>query len=429
MSGSRLVRNSADLARLVQDGYAVRIVNGFLVVDDIPFVDEAARVQWGSFICPLDLNGDATTTPSSHVMCFVGGVPRDRNGEPIPGLVNDGVEKWSAGTDLTAVCGFSQKPAGGYPDYYDKVTSYAAMVIGPAQSIDPEATPLTFRPVATDEDDGPFRYIDTYSSRAGITAYNERLALSKVVIVGLGGTGAYLLDLLTKTPIQSLHLYDGDFFGTHNAFRSPGAAGIEDLRAGKRKVEYYQQVYSRMRRGLEVHPMHVTSANVGELLDADFVFLSMDTGPDKKIIVETLADAGVPFIDTGVGIGKDAAGINGHLRITVSLPGHVEHIERDGLISFFVGDDAEYDTNLQVAELNSLTAALAVLRYKKHLGFYADTENELHTVYAVDSNELYNRYGASSAAARIEDVERDVPLAPNPTRGDPEPEAGSEVAA
>ena len=29
---------------------------------------------------------------------------------------------------------------------------------------------------------------------------NARLALTKVVIVGLGGTGAYLLDLLTKTP-------------------------------------------------------------------------------------------------------------------------------------------------------------------------------------------------------------------------------------
>ena len=45
MSGSRLVRSSPDLARLVQDGYAVRIVNGFLVIDDIPFVDDAAQVS------------------------------------------------------------------------------------------------------------------------------------------------------------------------------------------------------------------------------------------------------------------------------------------------------------------------------------------------------------------------------------------------
>jgi len=32
------------------------------------------------------------------------------------------------------------------------------------------------------------------------------------------------------------------------------------------------------------------------------------------------------------------------------------------------------------------------------LGFYADDENEHHTVYAVDSNDLFNRYGTSEQA-------------------------------
>lgn len=35
------------------------------------------------------------------------------------------------------------------------------------------------------------------------------------------------------------------------------------------------------------------------------------------------------------------------------------------------------------------------MRYKKFLGFYADTEDERHTVYVVDSNDLHNRYGTS----------------------------------
>lgn len=397
MSGSRLVRNSADLARLVQDGYAVRIVNGFLVIDDIPFVDDAAQIHWGSFLCPLDLSGDTTTAPSNHVMCFVGGVPRDKNGKCIGGLVNDGVQKWSANEELTANCGFSQKPVGGYLNYYDKVTYYAAMVIGPAQAINPATTPLTFKPVETDEDDGVFLYLDTFSSRAGITEFNARLALKKVVIVGLGGTGAYLVDLLAKTPIHTLHLYDGDAFHTHNAFRAPGAASIADLREGLKKVEYFKRMYSRMRRGVKAHPVNVTAENVSELLDADFIFLAMDTGQDKKVITETLTAKGVPFIDTGVGVNADADSIDGQVRITASLPGRTEHIQRDGLISYFSGEDAEYDTNLQVAELNCLTANLAIFRYKKYLGFYADTENELHTVYAVDSNGLYSRYGASDS--------------------------------
>lgn len=397
MSGSRLVRSSPDLARLVQDGYAVRIVNGFLVVDDIPFVDDAAQVQWGSLICPLDLNGAATVAPSTHVMCFVGGIPRDKNGRSIDGLVHDGVERWSAGPDLTAACGFSQKPQGGYPDFYEKVAYYAAMVIGPAQAVDADATPFTFKPMETDEDDGVFLYVDTFSSRAGITGLNALLALDKIVIIGLGGTGAYLLDLLAKTPAQVLHLYDGDFLRTHNAFRAPGAASLDALQAGMRKVDYYKRMYSAMRRGITAHPVNVTAENVNEILDADFVFLAMDTGPDKKAIIEALAAHGVPFIDTGVGLSKDPNGINGQIRITTSAPGRTDHIERDGLISYFAGNDAEYDTNLQVAELNALTANLAVMRYKKLRGFYADVEDERHTVYAMDANDVHNRYGTSEA--------------------------------
>jgi hypothetical protein len=407
MSGSRLVRNSPDLARLVQDGFAVRIVNGYLVVDDIPYVDDAAQVQWGSLLCPLDLSGTTTAPPTTHVICFVGGVPRDQHGKPIEDLVNPGVEKWSAGPGLTAACGFSQKPEGGYKNFYDKVVYYTAMVISPAQAVDPEVSPYTYKPIETDEDDGVFCYIDTFSSRAGITELNNLLAVEKVVIIGLGGTGAHLLDALAKTPARTIHLYDGDYFRTHNAFRAPGAAGLEDLAAGLKKVEYYTRMYSRMHRGIVPHPVNVTAENVNELLDATFVFLAMDTGQDKKAIVNALTEHGVSFTDTGVGLSKDADGIAGQLRITTSTAGRSDHIARDELISYFAGDDAEYDTNLQVDELNAITANLAIIRYKKLLGFYADVEDERHTVFVVNSDDLHHRYGTSDAADQRGDNQRD----------------------
>ncbi|GIL36936.1 ThiF family adenylyltransferase [Phycicoccus sp. DTK01] len=398
MSGSRLVRNSPDLARLVQDGFAVRIVNGFLVVDDIPYVDDAAQVQWGSFLCPLDLSGTTAARPTTHVMCFVGGVPREKNGQPIRHLVNDSVEKWSASADLTAACGFSQKPEGGYGDFYEKVTYYTAMVIGPAQAVDPSVNPYTYKPIETDEDDGVFLYVDTFTSRAGITALNGHLALEKVAIVGLGGTGAHLLDALAKTPALTVHLYDADFYRTHNAFRAPGAASLRDLEAGLTKVEYYTRKYSVMRRGIVPHPVNVTADNVGELLDAGFVFLAMDTGPDKRVVIDALTQHGIPFIDTGVGLSNDANGIAGQIRITTSTPGCSDHIAQDELISYFAGDDAEYDTNLQVDEINALTANLAIIRYKKFLKFYADIEHEHHTVFVVNSGDLHHRYGVSDLA-------------------------------
>lgn len=291
MSGSRLVRNSPDLARLVDEGYTVRILNGHLVIDDIPYVDADKTIQWGSFLCPLDLAGDRTAKPSSHVMGFVGTSPCDKDGRPISdGFANPGLNSgWSASPELTASLGFSQKPRpDGYLDYHEKVTTYAAILLGPAQALDPTVTPWKFKPLASDEDDGVFVYLDTFSSRAGITDRNQALALKKVVIVGLGGTGGYLLDLLAKTPILEIHLYDGDIFGTHNAFRAPGAASLAQLQEGMKKVDYYATTYAAMRRGIQPHRVNVTRENVGEVLDADFVFLAMDSGPAKQIIIEAL---------------------------------------------------------------------------------------------------------------------------------------------
>jgi hypothetical protein len=350
-------------------------------------------------------------------MCFVGGEPRDQRGQPIDGLIHPGVDRWSASTELTAVCGFSLNPRpDGYSDYHEKVSYYAALVADHARALDPHISELTAKPIATDEDDGVFVYVDTFSSRAGITAHSEDLKLRKVVLVGLGGTGGYLLDLLAKTPIREIHLYDGDLFGTHNAFRAPGAASLDDLRASPMKVDYFARIYARMHRGIRPHAVRVTSDNVAELLDADFVFLTMDANPDKKIIVEALTDAGVPFIDTGIGVSNDPDGIAGQIRVTTSTPGRAEHISRDGLISYVAGDDAEYDTNLQVVELNMLAAFQAAMRFKKLYGFYADGEDERHSVYVTASNEIHNRYGRQTTLT--------PPHQPDPT-GDREPDVAA----
>ena len=294
MSGSRLVRNSDDLQRLIDEGYTVRIVNGYLVVDDIPYLDATQTVQRGSLLCPLEVAGEQTAKPSNHVMAFVGSAPCNKDGGEIsPGFANPGLTYgWTAGPELTPSVGFSQKPRPtGYVDFYEKVTTYAAILIGPAQAVDPSATPLLGRPFTTDDDDGVFVYLDTFTSRAGITARSKLLELAQVAIVGLGGTGAYILDLLAKTPICSIHLYDDDVLSTHNAFRAPGAASLDALTARMKKVDYYAMSYSAMRRQVHPHPVNVTEANVADLLDADFVFLAMDSGPNKQVIVSALAYA------------------------------------------------------------------------------------------------------------------------------------------
>ena len=108
------------------------------------------------------------------------------------------------------------------------------------------------------------------------------MALEKIAIVGLGGTGSYVLDLVAKTPVREIHAYDGDTFYQHNAFRSPGAASGDELRAKQPKVTYFKNLYSKMHRGIVDHAVYVDAGNVDELRCMDFVFLCLDKGTGKE---------------------------------------------------------------------------------------------------------------------------------------------------
>ena len=70
--------------------------------------------------------------------------------------------------------------------------------------------------------------------RVGIGALTELLIKDKVAIIGLGGTGSYILDLIAKTPVAEIRIFDADEFLQHNAFRAPSAASLDDLKHGAR---------------------------------------------------------------------------------------------------------------------------------------------------------------------------------------------------
>lgn len=52
------------------------------------------------------------------------------------------------------------------------------------------------------------------------------------------------------------------------------------------------------------------------------------------------------------------------------------------------GEDAEYDDNIQVADLNALNALLAVIRWKMFYRFYDDFQDALHVTYTIDTSML-----------------------------------------
>ncbi len=383
----QLVNRSPDLRRLRDEGYDIEIRSNYLLVKQVPYVTAERVVARGILVSELSTSGSTTTTPNTHVVSFVGSIPCDDHGRELDVIINQR-GAFPVDENLTARCMFSSKPAGGYPDYYEKMTSYVDMLLGYARAIDPSATAKLFPPIPTDDNESVFRYLDSASSRAQISAITEKLKLGKVAIVGLGGTGSYILDLIAKTPIEQVHLYDRDRLYTHNAFRAPGAASIDELDAAPKKVEYFQRKYDPLRRNIIAHPVHVNETNIEELRDMAFVFLAMDTGASKKYIIKKLEEFGVPFIDTGIGVYQANNSLGGLVRTTTSAHGHRQHVwER---ISFADEEDDEYEQNIQTADLNALNAVMAVIRWKKLFGFYTDLDKEYSSTYTIDGNHLLN---------------------------------------
>ena len=238
-------------------------------------------------------------------------------------------------------------------------------------------------------DTNVFKYPDTNSSRAGIEFLNRKFENQKIAIIGLGGTGSYILDQVAKTPVKEIHIFDADVFQLHNAFRSPGAVSSEKLETeiGISKVDYYYGIYSNMHAGIKAHTKYVTLENAIELKDFSYVFISIDKNEVRYNLTKAFLKMGVTFIDVGIGVNKADDCLNGAVRVTVGSSEKSDHL--DSRIGAFESDENEYN-NIQIAELNCLNAMFAVVKWKKLSGFYQDIKHEHNSLFLINTNKLLN---------------------------------------
>lgn len=144
-----------------------------------------------------------------------------------------------------------------------------------------------------------------------------------------------------------------------------------------------------MHRGIIVHDAFLTKENVEELREMDFAFVCIDQGSDKKMIIAKLEEFGIPFVDVGMGIYEADGSLGGTLRVTTSTTENRETARKRIPLSDDDGDN-EYARNIQIAELNALNAALAVVKWKKLCGFYHDFDQEHSTTFTINGNFINN---------------------------------------
>jgi len=379
---------SPHIQKLVDEGYDVEIIQDrWLLIRRVPYLNVDLEIRYGIIVSDIEMTGnDVKVNLSNHPIYFAGEQPYRIDGAKLNPNNNNRVELFAG---QFADFYYSYKLDRPYTDYYEKMSHYVHLFSKHAIKKDPSVTfnigSLTIVP-----DDLPFRYSDCNSASTEGNILIHRFLEMKIGIIGLGGTGSYILDYISKTPVKEIHLFDGDYLHNKNAFRSPGAISIDDLKNVQKKTDYFKKEYERIHQNIISHSEYIKPNNLDNLDQLSFVFIAIDKSEVKKIIVNHLELRSIGFIDVGMGIQIVDGAILGNLRTTLSTVEKREHVHEKQRIKFGENPNNEYSSLPQIAELNGLNAAFAIIKWKKIIGFYHDRELEYHSQYLLTNNKILN---------------------------------------
>lgn len=380
-----LANHNADIKRLIDKGYAVSLENNYLVIRDIPYLDNNKELQIGAFISKLEFIDNHRVRQKDHVIFFCGTHPCQLNGTPIANLGGGPTNLGMTSKDLVVQRTFSNKPKEGFADLFEKIESYMTIISGPAIELH-GANPFTYRTVE-EVNDSVFKFRDTQTSRSELGDLNLKFKDEVIAIIGLGGTGSYLLDFLTKTPVKEIRGFDLDYFYVHNAFRSPGKQETDDF--GTRKAEIYQKRYESFRHGVNIKSTFILPDSEEELQGVTFAFICVDKGSSREGIIELLIRLKIPFIDVGMGFDKNEDSISGTLRTTYFPSEFAQDMLEKKLVPLTDLPDEIYRNNIQISELNALNACMAIIKFKQTRGFYTNNTNHNHLLFTIDNLKSY----------------------------------------
>ncbi len=136
----------------------------------------------------------------------------------------------------------------------------------------------------------------------------ERLARSHVLVVGVGGVGAYAADMICRAGVGEMTIVDADIINVTNINRQLPAMHST---LGQSKVEVMAQRLRDVNPDIKLHVLetYLTEEGVFPLLAAqkfDFVVDAIDTiAPKCALIMETLR-RGIPIVSSmGAGAKSD----------------------------------------------------------------------------------------------------------------------------
>ena len=187
-----------ELLEIIGEGFNAEILDSLLILRDFPYLKADGSISIGVLACKV-ITREGSLSAEDHTFYFIGEKPHSSTGIPINIIANENAGFAIPTCGVASFLLSSKPPEGSYATLITKVHRYEELIAYPAKRVDDTMTPRTFKVERSVREATPFVYEDTATARAGISDLSHLYKGMKIGIIGLGGTGSYILDLVAKT--------------------------------------------------------------------------------------------------------------------------------------------------------------------------------------------------------------------------------------
>ncbi|MCY4302419.1 MAG: ThiF family adenylyltransferase [Aestuariivita sp.] len=298
------------------------------------------------------------------------GAVYDRSGNPIGNIIAIGN---GASQDQPSCTISIKKDEGEYLDAWDALKTYIQAIYGGFRVSHNAAScqverPYTFS-ILGDKSRDEIQWLDLVRGET-------------IAIVGLGGVGAWIADLITKADVAEIHGWDNDTIEAKNIIRMPGAVNPDWI--GKPKAEWFEETYRQIHQRVHGHPECVDEQTAaGMCASATFGFVAVDNDRGRQVAGNALAAARIPFVDVGISLDRRDDQVTASIRITTA------QARDEGwrkALPKVDGAGQEIYGRLELPDVAAAAAGLAVQSWRKVRGQMVQAAASECVVYCIETD-------------------------------------------
>jgi len=161
------------------------------------------------------------------------------------------------------------------------------------------------------------------------------LRTKRIAVIGCGGLGGHIIELMARIGIGTIRAVDGDVFEPSNLNRQllsePALLGSSKAEAAARRIARINPEVA-----VEVSPVFLDADNAADLIrNCDAVLDALDSIAARKILAKACSDAGIPYVFGAISgwVAQAAISLPGDHLIDMLYPEGIE-IQDKSVLSF-----------------------------------------------------------------------------------------------